>query len=63
MRKDGTTLNVLIASYFEPVHVARIREVASRLNVIYDPDLLRPPRYAADHTGQPFERTAGQESQ
>lgn len=56
-------LNVLIASYLEPEHVARIREVASRLNVIYEPGLVRPPRYPADHTGQPFERTAGQESQ
>jgi phosphoglycerate dehydrogenase-like enzyme len=54
---------ILIASYLEPEHVARIRSVDPRLNVIYEPDLLRPPRYAADHTGGPLERTPEQERQ
>lgn len=53
---------VLIASYLEPEHVDRIRSVDERLRVVYEPDLLRPPRYPADHTGGPFERTPGQEA-
>ncbi len=54
--------NVLIASYIEPEHVERIRRVDPRLEVVYEPALLRPPRYAADHTGSPIERTAAQEA-
>ncbi len=54
-------LNVLIASYLEPEHVVRIRAVDERLNVLYEPELLRPPRYAADHVGQPVARTPAQE--
>lgn len=54
--------NVLICSYLEPEHVERIRRVDDRLDVIYKPELLRPPRYAADHTGDPsFQRTPEQE--
>ncbi len=53
---------VLIASYLEPEHVERIRAVHPRLEVIYAPELLRPPRYAADHTGGPLERTPEQEA-
>jgi phosphoglycerate dehydrogenase-like enzyme len=56
------THNLLIASYIEPEHVERIRQVDPRLDVIYEPALLRPPRYAADHTGSPIERTADQEA-
>lgn len=43
--------NVLICSYLEPEHVERIRNADPRLDVIYEPMLLRPPRYAADHIG------------
>jgi phosphoglycerate dehydrogenase-like enzyme len=43
-------INVLIASYLEPEHVERIRAVSDRLNVVYAPELLAPPRYPADHT-------------
>lgn len=43
-------VNVLIASYLEPEHVERIRAVDARLRVSYEPDLLPPPRYPADHT-------------
>ena len=56
------TYTVLIASYLEPEHVARIRAVDARLDVIYEPDLLAPPRYPADHTGGPFARTPEQEA-
>ncbi len=55
-------LAVLIASYLEEEHVARIRQVDARLRVLYEPDLLRPPRYAADHTGEPATRSAEQEA-
>jgi glyoxylate/hydroxypyruvate reductase len=44
------TGSVLIASYLEPEHVARIRAVDARLRVVYEPALLAPPRYPADHT-------------
>lgn len=43
-------VNVLIASYLEPEHIARIRAVDDRLNIVYAPELLAPPRYPADHT-------------
>jgi len=60
MEKDR--FQVLIASYLEPEQVERIRKVDPRIQVIYEPDLLRPQRYAADHKGQPRPRTAEQES-
>lgn len=56
------THNVLICSYLEPEHVERIRNADPRLNVVYEPALLRPPRYAADHIGDAgFVRTPEQE--
>lgn len=54
---------VLITSYLEPEHVERLRQVDDRLEIIYEPGLLRPPRYAADHTGDPnLHRTPEQEA-
>ncbi len=47
------TFTILVASYLEPEYVERIRQVDHRLNVIYEPMLLAPPRYAADHYGVP----------
>jgi phosphoglycerate dehydrogenase-like enzyme len=58
---DGVQ-TVLIASFLEEEHVARIRQVDARLRVIYEPDLLRPPRYPADHTGEPVARSVEQEA-
>jgi len=55
-------LKVLIASFIEAEHVERIRQVDPRLEVTYEPDLLRPPRYAADHKGSPTKRTPDQEA-
>lgn len=52
---------LLIASYLEPEHVARIRAVDERLHVVYEPELLPAPRYAADHTGPPRALTEAQE--
>jgi len=40
---------VLITTYLEPEHVERLRAVSPRLDVIYEPDLIPPPRYPADH--------------
>ncbi|HSG08965.1 MAG TPA: D-2-hydroxyacid dehydrogenase [Longimicrobiales bacterium] len=53
---------ILIASWLEPEHVARIRAAATHAEVIHEPDLLRPPRYAADHKGEDVTRTPEQEA-
>ena len=62
MTTDRSNYNVLIASYLEPEHVERIRSVDGRLNVMYEPELLRPPRYAADHKGRDVSRSPDQEA-
>lgn len=62
MPEQHETKTLLIASYLEPEHVERIRQVDQRLDVIYEPDLLRPPRYPADHVGEPVARSAAQEA-
>jgi phosphoglycerate dehydrogenase-like enzyme len=59
---ENAKQTVLIASYLEPEHVDRIRKVDPRLDVVYDPHLLRPPRYAADHVGAAHVRTPEQEA-
>lgn len=54
-------LKIFIASPLEPANVERIRAVApDRIEVIYEPDLLPPTRYIADHVGAPFTRNADQ---
>ena len=58
---EASVVRVLIASYLEPELVDRIREVDARIAVTYEPALLRPPRYAADHAGAPLVRTDDQE--
>jgi glyoxylate/hydroxypyruvate reductase A len=47
---SAPNVHVLIASYLEPEHVERIRGVDPRLRVHYEPALLAPPRYPADHS-------------
>ncbi|MDP8925812.1 MAG: D-2-hydroxyacid dehydrogenase [Actinomycetota bacterium] len=42
---------VVVCSYFEEEHVARIREVDERLRVLYREDLVPPPRWPGDHVG------------
>jgi phosphoglycerate dehydrogenase-like enzyme len=54
---------VFIASPLEPEHVARIREVDPALRVLYEPALLPPVRYVADHKGVPFTRSPAQQRQ
>jgi phosphoglycerate dehydrogenase-like enzyme len=56
------TTTVLIASYLEPELVDEIRRVDERVEVLYAPDLLAPPRYPADHTGRDVTRTAQEEA-
>jgi phosphoglycerate dehydrogenase-like enzyme len=44
----------MIASPLEEVHVRRIaKSFADRIDLIYEPDLLPPCRYVADHKGDP----------
>lgn len=57
-----TQTPLLIASWLEAEHVERVRTVDDRLDVLYRPELLAPPRYPADHTGAPFTRTPEQEA-
>ena len=54
---------IFITSPLESEHVERIRAVApDRVEVIYEPDLLPPTRYVADHNGQAnFRRTSEQD--
>ncbi len=53
MTEEPSRLLVFIATPLEAEHVDRIRAVApERIEVIFEPDLLPPPRYVADHKGQ-----------
>lgn len=56
-------LNVFITSPLEPEHVERMRAAApEQVQILYDPDLLPPTRYVADHQGTPdFNLTAEQQ--
>lgn len=53
--------SILIASYLEAEHVERIQAVDKSIVVNYEPELLRPPRYPADHNGSPITRTQEEE--
>lgn len=55
-------LNIAIAVPLEAEHVERIRAVDPSVKVLYDPELLPPERFPADHSGDPaFKRTPEQE--
>lgn len=54
---------ILICSYLEPHLVDRIRGVSSDVEVVYRPDLIAKPRYAADHGGAPLERSQDQQTE
>ena len=56
-----TTHTILVASYLEPEHVERVRQVSDLIEVIYEPALIAPPRYAADHYAIP-NRTGDEEA-
>ena len=51
MPDEKTNYTVIIASYLEAEHVARIRQVDPRLKVVFEPELLATPKYPADHYG------------
>ena len=61
MANKTSARSILIASYLEAEHVDRIRAVDKQVVVHYDPKLLRPPRYPADHNGHPTTRTQDEE--
>ncbi len=54
---------ILFASYLEPELVERIRRVDPRLEVLYAPELLAPPRYPADHRGSDVTRAPEAEAE
>lgn len=53
---------LLFASWIEPELVDRVRDAAPEWDVRFEPELLRRPRYPADHHGRPEERTPGMEA-
>jgi phosphoglycerate dehydrogenase-like enzyme len=53
---------ILIASWLEEEHVARVRAAAPWAELIHEPHLLRPPRYAADHKGRDVRRSEEEEA-
>jgi len=56
-------VTVLITSFLEPEHVRRIAATGADLRVLYDPELVAPPRFAGDHGGRPgFRRSPDQEA-
>ncbi len=56
-------LIVAIAVPLEADHVEAIKAAHPAVSVLYEPDLLPPERYPADHGGDPaFQRTPDQES-
>ncbi|KUI31633.1 hydroxyacid dehydrogenase [Mycobacterium sp. IS-1742] len=56
-------LDVLIASYLEPVLVEAIAAADPRIRVHYHPELLPEPRWHGDHLGTPRRLTAEQDQQ
>jgi phosphoglycerate dehydrogenase-like enzyme len=62
MNTMTSSLTVAIAVPLEAALVDRIRAVDPSITVEYDPELLPPERYPADHAGDPaFQRTPEQE--
>lgn len=53
---------LLITTWLDPAQVERIREAAAPIPVAYEPALLPRPRYPADHTGAPLERSPEDEA-
>ncbi len=58
--RDHETL--LFTSWIESELVERVRASVPSWTVIHEPDLLRPPRYPADHGGHPVQRGDAQEA-
>lgn len=63
-RESEETTKVMIATPLEEELVQEIEAVDSRVNVLYEADLLPPPRYPSDHKGESdFHRSAESEQQ
>jgi phosphoglycerate dehydrogenase-like enzyme len=62
VRGEKEKITVLIASFLEEEQVERVAQVDPRVEVVYEPELLRRPRYPADHKGEPRERTPEDEA-
>jgi phosphoglycerate dehydrogenase-like enzyme len=66
-RRDGynhsvNRVPVVIATPVEAELVARLRDVDGRLDVLFEPDLLPPPRFPSDHRGAlDFRRSPAEE--
>lgn len=52
--------NVLVCSHLEAPFLDRIRAVDPSVRVTFRPDLIRRPRYVADHIGEPLTRNQEQ---
>jgi len=62
VRPTGQRVVVVIATPLEDELVALVRAVDDRLDVLFEPDLLPPPRFPCDHRGiDGFRRTEEQE--
>lgn len=51
-RKSEETMKIMIATPLEEELVQEIEAVDSRVDVLYEADLLPPPRYPSDHKGE-----------
>lgn len=57
-------VKVVVASYFEDEYVRRIQEVDERVEVLYQEDLVPPPKWDGDHIGpKGWSRTSDQEKE
>ncbi|MBA2443363.1 MAG: D-2-hydroxyacid dehydrogenase [Rubrobacter sp.] len=60
--EQSNPVEVMIASPLEEELVRELEGVSSRIEVLYEPDLLPPPRYPSDHRGdEGFRRDAAGE--
>lgn len=53
MRRSDDKVEVMIATPLEEELAARIEAADDRIRLLYEPELLPPPRYVADHKGDP----------
>jgi phosphoglycerate dehydrogenase-like enzyme len=62
--RAGGRVTAMITSPLEPEHAARIAAAhPDRVELIYRPDLLPPPRYVADHGDPTWRRPAAQQAE
>ena len=56
------SLKILITFHIAPELIEKIKEVDSRIEILYDPSLLGIPRYPNDQHGSAIQRTSEQEA-